>query len=466
MTDETSRSGQPRYLGGDMGGPRTGDASGHQPHDAPPTEGGAQAPGWAGAAPHGPPHGLPHAQGLYGAPQQGQPYGSASWQQGNPYGWQQQPTRLPLPADEQPRRGRLFAGVAAVALLVGGTAGTVGGVIGDNVTENGTGPISALDQQEPQAQQSANFPTGSVEQVAQQVLPSVVQLQVRGAQVVGEGSGVVLSSDGTILTNNHVVDTAAGDGEITAVLQDGRQVATSIVGRAPTFDLAVLRAQGVDGLTPVRLGSSDSLVVGQQVVAIGSPLGLSGTVTTGIVSALDRPVRAGGQGSGQDTVLNAVQTDAAINPGNSGGPLVDMRGAVVGINSAIASTGAQAGSIGLGFAIPITQAQRVANELITDGVATQAVLGVTTPSGEAVSEAGGARVNEVVPDGAAAAAGIRPGEVITRVDDRVIESGDALVAAIRSYPPGSQIEITLGGRGGGARTVPVTLGTQRVPPGN
>ena len=444
MTDETSRSPQPS-------------------EDPPPAGGGSDAPGWAGTTPQG----LAYAQGPHGAPQQGQPYGYVSApQQGYPYGWQQQPTTLPRSGEEPPRRGRLLAGVAAVALLVGGTAGGVGGIIGDNLTENGAGPVSALDQQDPQARQSANFPTGSVEQVAQQVLPSVVQLQVRGVQGAGEGSGVVLSSDGTILTNNHVVDAAASGGEITAVLQDGRQVATSIVGRAPNFDLAVLRAQGVDGLTTVRLGSSDNLVVGQQVVAIGSPLGLSGTVTTGIVSALDRPVRAGGQGSGQETVLNAVQTDAAINPGNSGGPLVDMRGTVVGINSAIASTGAQAGSIGLGFAIPITQAKRVANELVTDGVATQAVLGVTTPGGEAVSESGGARVNEVVPDGAAAAAGIRAGEVITEVDDRLIESGDALVAAIRSYPPGSQIEITLGGRGGGGRTVSVTLGSQQVPPGS
>ncbi len=400
------------------------------------------------------------------SPQQGQPGGYApTWQQGAPYGWQQQQQPPQRPVDERARRGRLLAGVAAVALLVGGTAGAVGGVIGAEVSENGAGPVSALDRQDPQARQSANLPVGSVEQVAQRVLPSVVQLQVRGAQGAGEGSGVVLSSDGTILTNNHVVDVAAGGGEITAVLQDGRQVATSIVGRAPNFDLAVVRAQGVDDLTPVRLGSSDDLVVGQQVVAIGSPLGLSGTVTTGIVSALDRPVRAGGEGSSQDTVLNAVQTDAAINPGNSGGPLVDMRGTVVGINSAIASTSAQAGSIGLGFAIPITQAERVANELVTDGVATQPVLGVTTPGGEAVSDSGGARVNEVVPGGAADAAGIRAGEVITRVDDRVIESGDALVAAIRSYPPGSQIEITLGGQGGGGRTVSVTLGSQRVPPG-
>lgn len=404
----------------------------------------------------------------YGAPQQGQPYGyPPMWQQGPPHGWQQ-PASLPRSADEQPRRGRLFAGVAAVALLVGGTAGTVGGVIGDNVTENGTGPVNALDQEEPQAQQSANFPMGSVEQVAQQVLPSVVQLQVRGAQGAGEGSGVVLSSDGTILTNNHVVDAAADGGEIIAVLRDGRQVTASIVGRAPSFDLAVLRVQGVDDLSPVRLGSSENLAVGQQVVAIGSPLGLSGTVTTGIVSALDRPVRAGGAGSGQDTVLNAVQTDAAINPGNSGGPLVDMRGTVIGINSAIASTtiGGQPGSIGLGFAIPITQARRVANELVTNGIATQALLGVTTPGGEAVSEFGGASVIEVVPGGAAAAAGIRVGDVITRVDDRLIESGDALVAAIRSYPPGSQIEITLDGQGGADRAVAVTLGSQRVPPGN
>ncbi len=416
-----------------------------------------------------PQEGPPYPQGPYGAPPQGPTHGYVStWQQGSPHGWQQQPTRPPRPADERPRRGRFLAGVAAVALLAGGTAGTVGGAIGANVAENGAGPVSALDRQEPQARQSVNLPAGSVEQVAQQVLPSVVQLQVRGAQGAGEGSGVVLSSDGTILTNNHVVDAAAGGGEITTVLQDGRQVATSVVGRAPSFDLAVLRAQGVDDLTPVRLGSSENLVVGQQVVAIGSPLGLSGTVTTGIVSALDRPVRAGGSGSGQDTVLNAVQTDAAINPGNSGGPLVDMRGTVIGINSAIASTtvGGQPGSIGLGFAIPITQAERVANELVTNGVATQPVLGVTTPGGEAVSEAGGARVNEVVPGGAADAAGIRAGEVITRVDDRVIESGDALVAAIRSYPPGSQIEITLGGQGGGGRTVPVTLGSQRVPPEN
>ncbi|MGH4019687.1 MAG: S1C family serine protease [Pseudonocardiaceae bacterium] len=365
------------------------------------------------------------------------------------------------------RRGRPFAAAAALALVVGGAAGGVGGVVGYNLADGSAGTsTNALDQPRPEARQTANLPAGSVAQVAQQVLPSVVQLQVRGVQGMGEGSGVVLSSDGLILTNNHVVEAAAaGGGQIIAVLEDGRQAPASIVGRAPNFDLAVLRAQDVTGLTPAQLGRSDDLIVGQQVVAVGSPLGLSGTVTSGIISAQDRPVRAGGEGSGQDTVLNAIQTDAAINPGNSGGPLVDMQGRVIGINSAIASTGVQSGSIGLGFAIPIDQAKRVADELVRNGVATQALLGVTVPGGGAAAEDGGAPVRDVMPGGAAATAGIRPGEVITKVDDRVIESGDALVATIRSYPPGSQIDVTVRGQDGATRTLPVTLGTQRVPPG-
>ncbi len=390
-----------------------------------------------------------------------QPYGAQ--QPPYPYpqqqsGWQQTST---LPREKPRRPGALMV---VVALIVGLLAGGVGGVVGYTVADRGTGPISALDEQTPDARQTANFPDGSIEQVAQNVLPSVVQLQVNGNQVEGEGSGVVLSSDGLILTNNHVVGPAANGGQITAVFQDGREASVQIIGRAPTFDLAVVRAEGVGNLQAVKLGRSDDLVVGQQVIAFGSPLGLSGTVTSGIVSALDRPVSAGGEGSGQDTVLNAIQTDAAINPGNSGGPLVDMEGRVVGINSAIATTG-RAGSIGLGFAIPIGQAKRVADELVTDGVATQALLGVTTPTGGA-GPSSGAVVSEVTSGGAADAAGIRPGEVITKVDDRLIESGNGLVATVRSYPPGSPIAVTVTGEGGGTRTVRVTLGSQQVPPEN
>jgi putative serine protease PepD len=350
-----------------------------------------------------------------------------------------------------------------LSLLVALVAGGVGGAVGYQFASHGDGTISALDLPVPGALPAANLPNGSVEQVAQRVTPSVVQLRVHGSRVNAEGSGMVLSPDGLILTNNHVVEPAANGGNVSAVLQDGRSVPLQIVGRAPSFDLAVVRAQGATGLTPVQLGSSSNVRVGQEVVAIGSPLGLSGTVTSGIISALDRPVRAGGEGSGQDTVLDALQTDAAINPGNSGGPLVDMQGRVIGINSAIASLGlgsGQAGSIGLGFAIPIDQARRIANELVHTGKATQALLGVTVPAGQPDDNA--AVVRDVTAGGAAAAAGIQPGEMITKVNERLIDSGDALVAAIRSQPPGSQVTLTVKNSAGVTRQVQVTLGSQEV----
>jgi putative serine protease PepD len=345
-----------------------------------------------------------------------------------------------------------------VALVAGG----VGGAVGYQFASHGSGVVSALDLPVPNALPAANLPNGSVEQVAQRVTPSVVQLRVHGSRVAAEGSGIVLSADGLILTNNHVVEPAANGGDVAAVLQDGRSVPVQIVGRAPSFDLAVVRAQGVSGLAPAQLGSSSNVRVGQEVVAIGSPLGLSGTVTSGIISALDRPVRAGGEGSGQDTVLDALQTDAAINPGNSGGPLVDMQGRVIGINSAIASLGfgGQSGSIGLGFAIPIDQARRIANELVHTGQATQALLGVTVPAGQPEDNA--AVVQQVTPGGAAAAAGVRPGDMITKVDDRLIDSGDALIAAIRSHPPGSQATLTIKNSAGDTHQVKVTLGSQEV----
>ncbi len=372
----------------------------------------------------------------------------------------------PLPAAAPGPRGRRpIVGAVVLSLIVGLVAGVVGGAVGYQLADTGTRSISALDQPAPGALPVANLPNGSVEQVAQRVIPSVVQLRVHGARLAAEGSGIVLSADGLILTNNHVVQPATNGGDVSAVLQDGRSVPVQIVGRAPSFDLAVVRAQGVSGLVPAQLGSSSNVRVGQEVVAVGSPLGLSGTVTSGIISALARPVRAGGEGAAtqQPPVLDAIQTDAAINPGNSGGPLADMQGRVIGINSAIASLGfadGQAGSIGLGFAIPIDQARRIANELIHDGRATQAILGVIVPAGR--PEDNGAAVQQVTPGGAAAGAGIQPGEMIVKVDDRLIDSGDALIAAIRSHPPGSQVSLTVKNAAGATRQVRATLGSEEV----
>jgi putative serine protease PepD len=350
-----------------------------------------------------------------------------------------------------------------LSLMVGLIAGGAGGAVGYHFAGNSTGGISVLHEPVPRTAPATDLPVDSVEQVAQRITPSVVQLRVTGSQADGEGSGIVLSADGLILTNYHVVDPATNGGDVTAVLQDGRSVPVQIVGSAPSFDLAVVRAQGVTGLIPVQLGSSNTVRVGQQVVAIGSPLGLSGTVTHGIISALDRPVRSGGEGSGQDTVLDAIQTDAAINPGNSGGPLTDMQGRVIGINSAIASLGSgfgQSGSIGLGFALPVDQARRIVDELIHNGHATQALLGVTVPAAQPDDTA--AVIQQVTPGGAAAAAGIKPGDMITNVDGRLIDSGDALIAAIRSLTPGSQATLTVKTAASATRQVQVTLGTQQV----
>ena len=235
----------------------------------------------------------------------------------------------------------------------------------------------------------------------------------------------------------------------TVTLSDGRTAPFSVVGADPSSDIAVVRAQGLSGLTPIALGSSKDLKVGQNVVAIGSPLGLQGTVTTGIVSALDRPVSTGRGWFRQNTVLDAIQTDAAINPGNSGGALVNMNGELIGVNSAIASLGggggggnspgAQSGSIGLGFAIPVDQAKRIADELASTGTATHASLGVQLGNDPS---ANGAAIAQVVGGGPAAAAGVPDGVVVTKMDDHVIDSAEALVAAVRSKAPGDQVTLT------------------------
>ncbi|MDQ1628425.1 MAG: putative serine protease PepD [Actinomycetota bacterium] len=374
------------------------------------------------------------------------------------------PPAPPPQPDPDPDPARRRGRTALVALAL--AAGLVGGGVGAGVTAaTRNDPTPAVTSLATPAR-PARGGTTAVEQVASRLLPSVVSIVETTADGGGEGTGVVLSSDGLILTNNHVVAGAAQGGSLSVTLNDGRTVDATIVGRDPVTDLAVVRAKGAHGLTPAELGSSASLRPGQAVVAIGSPLGLQGTVTSGIVSALDRPVRTGGEaGSGDptSTVIDAIQTDAAINPGNSGGPLVNLSGQVVGINSAIASLGAasgtQSGSIGVGFSIPIDQARLIAKQLIASGTATHAQLGVSVrdAAGSNASSTVGAFLAAVAPGGAAHAGGLRQGDVITKVGNRRIDDADALIAAIRSHRSGDQVSLTYVS-GGRTQQATVTLG--------
>ncbi|MCX8559842.1 trypsin-like peptidase domain-containing protein [Mycolicibacterium mucogenicum] len=390
-----------------------------------------------------------------------QPYGS---QPHDPYrnGSQNgRPSISPRPQNRS-RTGPLIAGMAAVALV---SAGIGGGIVmlAQPDYSNTTTSLGGSAR----GQHAGNAPIGSVEQVAAKVVPSVVKLETDMGRASEEGSGIILSADGLILTNNHVVAGAkdapppgAPPVQTKVTFNTGNTTTFQIVGTDPSSDIAVVRAKGVSGLTPISLGSSSNLVVGQQVVAVGSPLGLQGTVTEGIISSLNRPVAAGGDAKNQNTVLDAIQTDAAINPGNSGGALVNMSGELVGINSAIATLGgdsgqSQSGSIGLGFAIPVDQAKRIADELIKNGIASHASLGVQVGNDKAVD---GAKIVDVTNGGAAQTAGLPSGVVVTKVDDRVISSADALVAAVRSKAPGDKVTLTYLDTAGKPQTVQVTLG--------
>jgi putative serine protease PepD len=405
------------------------------PAQGPPTDQGGYGWGAAGAGPATPPGGHPRDPG-------------GGWGGGGAPGG-----GGPTPPRRRPGTLALVA-LALVAGLIGGalSAVAISGIGGSSSSSQGT----ALDEPVPNEGPTDAEP-GSIEAVAANVLPSAVQ--IRGA--AGEGSGVVLSADGLIMTNNHVLQAGQGGG-LEAIFSDGRAAPVQIVGTAPAADIAVVRASGVTNLRAASLGNSDELSQGQTVIAVGSPLGLSGTVTTGIVSALQRPVQAGGSGSGQSSVLDAIQTDAAINPGNSGGPLVDDQGRVIGVNTAIASvtggTGQEAGSIGLGFAIPINQARRLATELVDTGQATQAVIGV----GVADAQPRGAAMADVQPGSPAQTAGIVAGDVVVGVDNRVIEDANAFVAAIQSRPPGQTVTLALQTPGGAPRQVTVTLGSRVI----
>ncbi|GAA1198463.1 S1C family serine protease [Prauserella alba] len=435
-----------RYPQGQHAAPAAGYAGGSQyPQPAQEQHAGQQG---AYANPYAP----PGAQAYPGGPDTGE----AAGPQGHGV-----PGMAPVPSGQaKPRRGattKLVVGVAVLALLVGGGAGTLGGYLAADGSSGSS--VSSLDQQRP-AEQTGSAPKGSVSSVAQKVSPSVVQLKTVSSQGAGEGSGFIISDDGYVLTNNHVIAGAAEGGRIQVVFNDGQTTSATVVGRDPTTDIAVVKAEDVSNLPAVELGRSDDLRVGQQVVAIGSPYELAGTVTSGIVSSLHRPVSAGSQGD-QTTVMDAIQTDAAINPGNSGGPLVDMNGRIIGINSAIysPSTGSssqESGNVGIGFAIPIDQARRTADDIMQDGHATQTFIGAMVRD----ARQGGAAIAEVEPDSPADKAGLKGGDVVVKIGDRRVEGSDTLVAAIRTRAPGQQVTLTLEG----GRTVDVTLGGQPVRP--
>ncbi|MGA5504109.1 S1C family serine protease [Streptomyces umbrinus] len=362
------------------------------------------------------------------------------------------------------RRG-LVLGAALLALVSGG----VGGAVGAYLERNGGIDDVVLPQAGTEAKGRA---ADSVAGIAASALPSVVTLHVSGSESQGTGTGFVLDQRGHILTNNHVVDPADGSGEITVTFSGGQTAKAKVVGHDSGYDLAVVKVSGVRGLKPLALGNSDNVQVGDPVVAIGAPFDLENTVTAGIISAKERPITAGGEeGDGSDiSYVDALQTDAPINPGNSGGPLVDSKARVIGINSAIRSAdsgsdleGGQSGSIGLGFAIPINQGKRVAEELINTGKATHPVIGVTldmdySGDGARVGTKGNDGSAPVNRDGPGDRAGIKPGDVITEVDGQRVHSGEELIVKTRSHRPGDRLELTLE-RDGKEKKVTLVLGS-------
>jgi putative serine protease PepD len=338
-------------------------------------------------------------------------------------------------------------GAAAVALTAGAAGGAVGYVVARDASPTTT--VSAALQTG-----STSVVPGSIADIAERVSPSVVQLNVTGQQGSGTGSGFIISTDGYILTNNHVAGPSGNGGTIEVLFGDGSKATGTLVGANPGYDLAVVKVDKT-GLPAISLGTSGDLKVGDAVIAVGSPLGLQGTVTSGIVSALNRPVTAGGEG--ETAFINAIQTDAAINPGNSGGPLLNASGSVIGINSAIASMGSsssgQPGSIGLGFAIPIDTAKRIANELIKTGTSTTPILGIQL---DMQFNGDGARVQNVTSGGPSDIAGLQAGDVIVAIDGKNVADATELIVSIRSHAAGDTVKVTVS-RGGQTTVLPVTL---------
>ncbi|UED85220.1 S1C family serine protease [Streptomyces profundus] len=405
----------------------------------------ASAPsGGAGVPPGG---GYPAGPGYGGAP----PPASGSW-------------AFPPPPPPRKRRvNGLLLGVVAATLVAGGIGGGVGYWAADESNESASSQVNSS------GGGSVARPPESVAGIAETALPSVVTIEAaNGAESAG-GTGFVYDEAGHIMTNNHVVAAAADGGDLSVTFSDGQSYDAEVVGRAEGYDVAVMRLidAGDRDLVPLPLGDSEQVAVGDATIAIGAPFGLSGTVTTGIVSAKDRPVASSDGQSGNASYMNALQTDASINPGNSGGPLLNAEGQVIGVNSAIRSTtgglGGEAGSVGLGFAIPINQASRVASDLMEHGEAVYPIIGASVDNGATGQE--GAKIvdatndnsDPVTPGGPAAEAGLQPGDVITRFGDRAIDSGPTLISQIWTHEPGESVDVTYV-RDGNENTTTIVLG--------
>ena len=383
----------------------------------------------------------------------------------------------PAPAPDGRGKGGMFAAAGTSALLAAAlaSAGTYGVVKAADSGDGGTTSTGNTTVIKADPAQFADAGTVNWAATAAKVNPSVVSITVSSGSSGGEGSGVILDETGNIVTNNHVVSGAGENAEVDVTLNNNRTYKASVVGKDPSTDLAVIRIKDVPSLTPIELGDDSKLVVGQPVMAVGNPLGLAGTVTTGIVSALDRPVTTSdseaespSSTSNSTVVTNAIQTSAAINPGNSGGALVDGRGKLIGINSSIASlsrgegSSSQGGNIGIGFAIPTQVVKNISTQLIKKGQAEHALLGIATQgtevsNGKATLTA--AKVSSVSAGSGAAKAGLRAGDAIISIDGEPVTSANSLVGQVRSRTVGSTVKLTLI-RDGKQRDVQVTLGAQ------
>jgi putative serine protease PepD len=378
---------------------------------------------------------------------------------------------VPVPPDDGRRRrglGSLVAAVAVAALVAGG----VGGGIGYSLAKNNANSTDSTTVSAPSSSGDVKRASGTVANVAAKALPSTVTIEAQSTSGEGgTGTGFVFDTQGHILTNNHVVADAVDGGKLTATFPNGKKYNAEVVGHAQGYDVAVIKLKNAPSdLKPLALGDSDKVAVGDSTIAIGAPFGLSNTVTTGIISAKNRPVASSdGSASSKASYMSALQTDASINPGNSGGPLLDAQGAVIGINSAIQSSSSgglggtsQSGSIGLGFAIPVNQAKYVAQQLIKTGKPVYAKIGASVSLEEGT---GGAKITEQGASGSAAVesggpadkAGLKPGDVITKLDDMVIDSGPTLIGEIWTHQPGDTVKLTYT-RDGKTHTTEATLG--------
>ncbi len=433
------------------------------PTPAPQSDGEPTQPisGWTSpSAPHQSQQALPGTPGMPGPPT------DATSGQAPEDAWFAAPTMsMPVHHVDQPRTrpsGWTWPAVGALALVLGLLGGFLGALSYDRIGNDSSTYDGGLDAVQTQDAAPLAADNGSVAAVAEALLPRTGQILAAGeGEASGAtGSGFVLDRQGHVVTNNHVVASAAeDDGPIRVVDSKGTHRQATVVGRSPVYDLAILKIEDTDTLEPAALGSSRALRVGDPVVAFGSPLGLSQTVTSGIVSALGRPVTTG-DANNTSSYINAVQTDAAINPGNSGGPLVNLAGEVVGVNSAIATTGGggltgeRSGNIGVGFAIPIEQVKTTADQILRTGEARYPVIGAQVRTGG--TDSSGAFITEVNEGTPAEAAGLLENDVVTEVDGKPVTDGIALIVAIRTHQPGETIEFTIQ-RDGTDRSVKITL---------